>query len=156
MKNAGIGGLSPVRQIARRLSEFSTMENGLLFKKRVGLVKCFWGRRWAVVVWSIGLSLMALWLGCQNPKETQFQNQPTTKTPVILSPGDVIKLSFPATPDLNQLQKIRADGKVNLPLIGEVTAAGKTPLSFQNELVRLYKPTLRSREVDVTMESGVV
>jgi len=155
MKNAGIVGLSPVRQIARRLSEFSTMENGLLFKERVGLVKCFWRRRWAVVVWSIGFSVVALSLGCQNPKEAQFHDQPTTKTPVILSPGDVIKLSFPTTPDLSQSQKIRADGKVNLPLIGEVTAAGKTLLSFQNELVRLYKPQLRSSEVVVTLESGI-
>jgi polysaccharide biosynthesis/export protein len=84
---------------------------------------------------------------------TSTPTPPPTPTP---TPGDVVKLSFPATPDLNQSQKIRADGKVNLPLIGEVTAAGKTLLSFQNELVRLYKPQLRNSEVVVTLEMGII
>jgi polysaccharide export outer membrane protein len=94
--------------------------------------------------------------GCQSSLQAPLAAQQQAGTPVSLSPGDVIKLSFPATPDLNQSQKIRADGKVNLPLIGEVTAAGKTLLSFQNELVRLYKPQLRSSEVVVTLESGIM
>jgi polysaccharide export outer membrane protein len=94
--------------------------------------------------------------GCQSSLDTPFAERQQAGTPVSLSPGDVIKLSFPATPDLNQSQKIRADGKVNLPLIGEVTAAGKTLLSFQNELVRLYKPQLRNSEVVVTLESGII
>jgi polysaccharide biosynthesis/export protein len=93
--------------------------------------------------------------GCETP-HAPLPGQPMATTPVTLSAGDVIKLSFPATPDLNQVQKIRADGKVNLPLIGEVTAAGKTLPDFQNELVRLYKPQLRNSEVLVTLESGIV
>jgi polysaccharide export outer membrane protein len=73
-----------------------------------------------------------------------------------LTPGDVIKLSFTATPDMNQSQKIRADGKVSLPLIGEVTAAGKTLGEFQSELIRLYGAQLKNAEVVVTLESAVV
>lgn len=76
-------------------------------------------------------------------------------TPVTLSPGDVIKLSFSGASDLNQTQKIKADGKVNLPLIGEVTAAGKTLVDFQKELIVLYKSQLRNSEVLVTLESGI-
>jgi polysaccharide export outer membrane protein len=75
-------------------------------------------------------------------------------TPVALSPGDVIKLTFPAASDLNQSQKIRADGKVSLPLVGEVTAAGKKLLDFQNELTGLYKSQLRNSDVVVTLESA--
>jgi polysaccharide export outer membrane protein len=67
----------------------------------------------------------------------------------------VIKLSFPATPDMNQTQKIQTDGKVNLSLIGEVTAAGKTLADFQNELKRLYSAQLKYAEVVVTLESAV-
>jgi polysaccharide export outer membrane protein len=75
-------------------------------------------------------------------------------TPVTLSPGDVIKLSFPGSSDLNQIQKIRADGKVNLPLVGEITAAGKRVPDFQTELVGLYKTQLKNSDVVVTLESG--
>src|ERR1700720_54849 len=141
-------------------SEFQTMEIGPGSKRRVGLrcelLRCFWRQGSSLVVWSIAFLVVALCAGCQGPAGTPFPEQRTASTPVRLTPGDVIKLSFPATPDLNQSQKIRADGKVNLPMIGEVTAAGKTLLSFQNELVRLYKPQLRNSEVVVTLESGII
>lgn len=93
--------------------------------------------------------------GCTTPSRTSLAEQQIVSTPVNLSPGDVIKLSFSGSADLNQTQKIRADGKVSLPLIGEVTAAGKTVVDFQNELTRLYKPQLRNNEVLVTLESGI-
>jgi polysaccharide export outer membrane protein len=92
--------------------------------------------------------------GCQS-HSTPLPNEPTARTPVKLSPGDAIKLSFPGASELNQSQKIRADGKVNLPLVGEVTAAGKTLANFQSELAGLYKSQLRNSEVLVTLESGV-
>jgi polysaccharide biosynthesis/export protein len=94
--------------------------------------------------------------GCESPAPTPFPEQPTAKTPVSLAPGDVIKLTFVSASEFNQTQKIRADGKVSLPLIGEVTAAGKRVVDFQRELVGLYKPQLRNSEVVVTVESSVV
>ena len=48
-----------------------------------------------------------------------------------------------AIPD--QTQKIRRDGKVSLPLIGEVTAAGKRVIDFQHELVRRYERELENQ-----------
>jgi polysaccharide biosynthesis/export protein len=100
--------------------------------------------------------LLFLGTGCQTPIGTPLPEQPTAKTAVNLSPGDVVKLSFTGAADLNQSQKIRSDGKLSLPLIGEVTAAGKTVLDFQNELIRLYKPQLRNSDIVVTIESGIV
>src|SRR5438477_8542101 len=92
--------------------------------------------------------------GCSSASRGPLPNQPTFNTPVVLSPGDVIKLSFPGSNELNQSQKIRTDGKVSLPLIGEVTAAGKTLPAFQTELAKLYKTQLRNADVLVTLESG--
>jgi polysaccharide export outer membrane protein len=99
--------------------------------------------------------LMLLCSSCQTEQSATFPEQRTASTPVRLSPGDVIKLSFIATPDMNQTQKIRADGKVSLPLVGEVTAAGKTLGEFQSELIRLYAAQLKNAEVVVTLESAV-
>lgn len=104
-----------------------------------------------------GVAVLAIILctGCQTPVGTPLPEQPTAKTPVNLSPGDVVKLTFAGASELNQSQKIRADGKLSLPLVGEVTAAGKTVVSFQNELIALYKSQLRNSDVVVTLESGV-
>ena len=71
-----------------------------------------------------------------------------------LSPGDALKFSFAEESDLDQTQKIRRDGKVSLPLLGEVTAAGKRIIDFQNEIVHRYESHFDNAEVLVTLESG--
>ena len=75
-------------------------------------------------------------------------------TTVRLSAGDVVKVSFAGAPELNQTEKVRADGRLNLPMIGEVSAAGKTLTEFQNELSNKYKSQLKNNDVLVTLESG--
>jgi len=91
--------------------------------------------------------------GCQSPLPP-LPYPPGPKTAVRLSPGDVIKASYADESIPDQTQKIRRDGKVSLPLIGEVTAAGKRVIDFQHELVRRYEGQLESNEVLVTLENG--
>ena len=92
--------------------------------------------------------------GCQTP-QPPLPNPPGPKTAVRLAPGDTIKVSYSDESVPDQTQKIRRDGKVSLPLIGQVTAAGKRPIDFQNELVSLYEGQLENNEVLVTLESGL-
>jgi polysaccharide export outer membrane protein len=91
--------------------------------------------------------------GCQSPLPP-LPNPPGPRTAVRLSPGDVIKVSYADETVPDQTQKIRRDGKVSLPLIGEVTAAGKRPIDFQHELVSRYEGNLDNSEVLVTLEDG--
>jgi polysaccharide export outer membrane protein len=91
---------------------------------------------------------------CQTPLPP-LPNPPGPYTSVRLSPGDVIKLSFAEESDLDQSQKIRRDGKVSLPYLGEVRAAGKRVIDFQHELTRRYDEYLDNPEVLVTLENGL-
>src|SRR5437588_3420720 len=91
--------------------------------------------------------------GCQSPLPP-LPNPPGPKTAVRLSPGDVIKVSYADESVPDQTQKIRRDGKVSLPLIGEVTAAGKRVIDFQHDLVRRYEGQVENNEVLVTLENG--
>jgi protein involved in polysaccharide export with SLBB domain len=94
-------------------------------------------------------------VGCQtDANSTTLSGQAEVPKHVILAPGDVVKLTFSANPELNQSQKIRADGKLSLPLIGEVDAAQKTIVQLQSELVQLYKPQLKTPEVTVSLEGS--
>jgi polysaccharide export outer membrane protein len=90
---------------------------------------------------------------CQSPLPP-LPNPPGPKTAVRLSPGDVLKLSFAEDTDLDQTQRIRRDGKVSLPYLGEVTAAGKRVIDLQHELTRRYDEHLDNPEVLVTLENG--
>src|SRR4030095_15967972 len=92
--------------------------------------------------------------GCQSPWPP-LPNPPGPRTAVRLSPGDVIKISFAEESDLDQVQKIRRDGKVSLPLIGEVQAGGKRVIDFQHQLVSLYEPHLDNPDLVVALENGV-
>jgi polysaccharide biosynthesis/export protein len=91
--------------------------------------------------------------GCQSPLPP-LPNPPGPHTAVRLSPGDVVRVSYADETIPDQTQKIRRDGKVSLPLIGEVTAAGKRVIDFQHELVRRYEGELENSEVLVTLENG--
>jgi polysaccharide export outer membrane protein len=91
--------------------------------------------------------------GCQSPLPP-LPNPPGPKTAVRLSPGDVIKLSFAEESDLDETQKVRRDGKISLPYLGEVTAAGRRVIDLQHELTRRYDGYLDNPEVLVTLENG--
>ena len=112
--------------------------------------------RWS---WTLGglIAVMALPMfvtSCAQPTGPSPE-QAAAPSAVTLLAGDVIKLTFPGAPELTQSQKIRTDGKVNLPLIGEVQASGKTVASLQGELVQRYKAELKTSTVIVTLESSV-
>jgi polysaccharide export outer membrane protein len=91
--------------------------------------------------------------GCQTPPPP-LPNPPGPRTAVRLAPGDTIKVAYADETVPDQTQKIRRDGKVSLPLIGQVTAAGKRPIDFQDELVSRYEGELENNEVVVTLENG--
>ena len=71
--------------------------------------------------------------------------------PLTLMEGDVLSITIPGAIELNTQQKIRRDGMITLPLIGEVKAVGKMPLQLEEELVALYDTQLVSKEVTVSV-----
>jgi len=106
---------------------------------------------------AVGFPIL-LWIlmavtGCQTPEYGQFGAQPGTRSDVVLREGDTVKISFPGTPNLNTTQKIAPDGRITLPLIREITAAGKTPAALEKELLERYASQLVSKEVTVEVES---
>ncbi len=71
-----------------------------------------------------------------------------------LAPGDEISVSFSGAPELNTKQKIQPNGKVSLPTVGDVTAAGRTINGLQANLTSLYSAHLQDPTVVVSLESA--
>jgi polysaccharide export outer membrane protein len=71
----------------------------------------------------------------------------------LLQPNDDIEVKFPYTPQLNELQKIRPDGKIQLQMIGTVEAAGQSPEELQQQLKSRYARYLRQPELSVIVRS---
>jgi polysaccharide export outer membrane protein len=66
-----------------------------------------------------------------------------------LQEGDMVGITFQYFTNFNAVQKISLDGTLNLQQVGQVIAAGKTPLELQNELTRLYKPQIKEDSLTV-------
>jgi polysaccharide biosynthesis/export protein len=79
-----------------------------------------------------------------------YQSKPSGN----LAPGDEISVSFSGAPELNTKQKIQPNGKVSLPTIGDVTAAGRTINSLQASLTSMYQPHLQDPTVVVALETA--
>ncbi len=106
----------------------------------------------------LALLALSLWTlaGCSSGRRTGMVEPVTASTPTVLGPGDVIKISFTTAPEMNLSQKIRADGRLNLPQVGEVKASGKTLRQFQAEIKALYRGQINNPDVVVTLESAAI
>ncbi len=120
-------------------------------REREGSGKGRWGI-WCGLVTLLILSVT----GCQTYTGETLPESATGEHPGVLSSGDTIRVSFTTAPELNQSQKIESDGRVSLPLIGEVYVKGKTTGQLQEELTNLYKSQLQNSEVIVTLESVAI
>jgi polysaccharide export outer membrane protein len=71
----------------------------------------------------------------------------------VIGNGDVLAINVWKQPDLSSKSvPVRSDGKVSVPLIGEVVAAGQTPLKLEQELTSKFQPYLADPEVTVIVE----
>jgi polysaccharide export outer membrane protein len=67
--------------------------------------------------------------------------------------GDTIDFKFFYNPELNETMQVRPDGKVSLPLIGDLTVAGRTVMEIEGDLKKRYAATLARAEVNVAMKT---
>lgn len=56
----------------------------------------------------------------------------------VLREGDYFDLRFVYNPELNLGVRIRSDGKISLPLLGEIEAAGRRPAELYQHLLTQY------------------
>jgi polysaccharide export outer membrane protein len=68
-----------------------------------------------------------------------------------LNPGDVVEISVFGEPDLSRSVTIGPNGKINLPLIGDIQAAGLTPAQLNESVTRAYKAYVRNPQVTVSV-----
>lgn len=93
----------------------------------------------------------------------------------VLAPGDVLEIIYHATaeqevenyrlrvddkieveiadhPDMNRVHVVRPDGRITLPLKGELLAVGKTPQELAREIASVYSDIFRKPLVTVRVQ----
>ncbi len=72
--------------------------------------------------------------------------------PYTIAPGDVIQVRVFNQDQLSARARVRADGKVSLPLLNDVEAAGYTPVALSQVLERRLKELVNAPSVTVSLE----
>ncbi|MEM1245386.1 MAG: polysaccharide biosynthesis/export family protein [Acidobacteriota bacterium] len=70
-----------------------------------------------------------------------------------LVPADSLLVRFYGNEELDQAQPIRPDGKISLPYVGQVQAAGLTPAELEATLVDLYTGELAAPRINVIVQT---
>jgi polysaccharide export outer membrane protein len=68
--------------------------------------------------------------------------------------GDHLSISVWKEPDVSRTAPVRPDGKISLPLVGEIQAAGRTPLQLEQEITEKLRKYLSDPEVTVMVDAA--
>jgi polysaccharide export outer membrane protein len=82
------------------------------------------------------------------PAARQGNSQVDNKTYVI-GENDVLDVDVWKEKEISRAIPVRPDGKISLPLIGEIQASGMTPLQLQEDIAQRLKGFLANPEVTV-------
>ncbi len=70
----------------------------------------------------------------------------------VIGIEDVIAVNVWHEPEMSRAMGVRPDGKISLPLIGEVVAEGKTPKQLQTELSKKLSDLIKNPDVTVIVQ----
>jgi polysaccharide export outer membrane protein len=98
------------------------------------------------------LAILAL-AGSSEPS-TSRSNRPTTPEELPgyrIGPEDVLQVSVWNNEAMSRTAPVRPDGKISLPLLNDVQAAGLTPMELRQELMRQLAEYMPHPEVAVSV-----
>jgi polysaccharide export outer membrane protein len=70
----------------------------------------------------------------------------------VIRPGDVIQMRMFGQEQFNTRAKVREDGRISLPLLNDVEAAGYSPMALGQQLETRYKDFVKVPAVTISVE----
>lgn len=113
------------------------------------------------VVWGprlfVGLVAGLILTGCMTaypdaPKESFMEED---KSEYLIGPGDNLQVFVWRNPDLTASVPVRPDGRISVPLIENVVAAGKTPSGLGAEIEEILKKYVQEPKVTIIVTGFV-
>lgn len=106
-------------------------------------------------LYAAALALLAGSAGCSAGQFVWFSEMPAeakSSTDFVISNGDLLTVRVLGHEDMSVHQRVRADGRIAVPIIGEVEAGGKRPSSLRAELEGRIKEYIVSPSVLLTVD----
>jgi polysaccharide export outer membrane protein len=95
----------------------------------------------------------------RDPGDATTLAQPETSTvdkthdhTFVIGNDDLLVVHVWKEPDVSRSLPVRSDGKISLPLVGEVQAAGRTPIQLQEEIANKLEKYITNPQVTVIVQ----
>ncbi len=79
----------------------------------------------------------------------QFSDWSDEEPLYLFYPGDKLEVNFASATELNRTTQVGPDGRITLPMVGQVMAAYKSAPQLQSDIQALFTPILRNPLVTV-------
>src|SRR5579864_5335516 len=121
--------------------------------------------KWLVVIPAIAAIVFSA--GAQDTKTTSATSADSDSSAKVAQPGnrgnvsmidsksyvigdnDVLEIDVWKEKEISRTIPVRPDGKISLPLVGEIQASGMTPMQLQDDLTKRLKAYIENPEVTV-------
>ena len=76
----------------------------------------------------------------------------TSSDEFVIGPGDVLAINVWKETDISKVIPVRSDGRISLPLIGELQSSGLTPKQLEAEITKRLKDYIADPSVTVVVQ----
>ena len=96
-----------------------------------------------------------------NADQNAAENRPAGSQPAekgrsddsyVIGADDVLSINVWKEPDVSRSVTVRSDGKISLPLVGELQASGQTPRQLEQEITKRLQSYISEPEVTVIVQ----
>jgi polysaccharide biosynthesis/export protein len=108
---------------------------------------------------SLAVVLLLLGVACKTTGpyvwvDDYVERSPADRKPYVINPGDILQVRVFNQDQLTTRARVRGDGKVSLPLLNDVAAAGLTPVALAQQLQDRLKDFIKAPLVTVSLEEA--
>lgn len=114
--------------------------------------------RWATYH-CILLSLLSGLLGCETPPPPppKLTDEDILSAPdYLIAPLDVVQIFVWRAPDLSVTVPVRPDGRITIPLVEDMQAAGKSPTVLARDIEEALRPFMQAPQASVVVEGFAI
>jgi polysaccharide biosynthesis/export protein len=87
----------------------------------------------------------------KNTKPAEAVQEPASASDYVIGADDTLHISVWKEPDLSETLPVRSDGKISMPLLNDIPAAGLTPLQLRDSLTEKLKKYIADPRVTVVV-----
>src|SRR6185436_17980239 len=70
----------------------------------------------------------------------------------IIGPEDILEITVWKNADLSKQVQVRPDGRISLPLLGDISAVGKTPVQLTEEISAGLKGYMENPTISILVK----